>query len=311
MTMTNRNASGCLPRQNSVREGRTLRMIARASTPTFIGIGAQKCASSWLHRIAGCHPEVGVSKEKEVDFFSYHYDHGYQWYESRFRHCAGCKAIGETSPSYFCDPRVPARVRRYAPAMRIVVSLRDPVERAVSNHRHEVRVGHVQGDLSFHAGLENNPMYIDQGRYATHLRRWFRHFPAQQIMVVLMEDIAADPLGVAQSLYRFLGVNPEFVPSRLREHDNPAYANRYRLLATIKDSLYRHTDSIPPAQWLWKSASALGLKALYRRANVIPSEAVIPAPDPVILGRLREVFAPEVRELSRMLGRPLDTWLPR
>ncbi|MDX9740828.1 MAG: sulfotransferase [Gammaproteobacteria bacterium] len=282
-----------------------------SSRPTFIGIGAQKCASSWLHRIAGCHPDVGVSKEKEVDFFSYHFDHGYQWYESRFRHCADRRAVGETSPSYFCDPRVPVRVRRYAPAMRIIVSLRDPVERALSNHRHEVRVGHVRGDLSFNAGLDNNPMYIDQSRYATHLRRWLRHFPSEQIMIVLMEDITADPLAVVQRVYRFLGVDPAFVPPQVRRHDNPAYATRYRVLTSLKDGMYRHVDSVPPVRWLWRSASALGLRTLYRRANVMPSAAVIPDPDPVTLGRLREVFEPEVRELSRMLGRPLDAWLPR
>lgn len=286
-------------------------MVSKAPRPTFIGIGAQKCASSWLHRIAGVHPEVGVSREKEVDFFSYKYDHGYQWYEDRFRHCTGCRAIGEASPSYLCDPRVPVRVRRYAPAMRIIVSLRDPVDRALSNHRHEVRVGHVRGDLSFSAGLENNPMYIDQGRYATHLRRWFRHFPSGQIMVVLMEDIAEDPMRVAQSLYRFLGVDPSFVPPEIQRRDNPAYATRYRSLAQLKDSVYRYTDSIPPVSWLWRTASVLGLRTLYRRANVVPSEEVIPAPDPATLMRLREVFEPEVRELSRMLGRSLDGWLPK
>jgi hypothetical protein len=286
-------------------------MVSTAPRPTFIGIGAQKCASSWLHRMAGSHPEVGVSKEKEVDFFSCKYDHGYQWYESRFRHCAGRRAIGETSPSYFCDPRVPLRVRRYAPCMRIVVSLRDPVERALSNHRHEVRVGHIRGILSFSAGLENNPMYIEQGRYATHLRRWFRHFPADQIMVVLMEDIAADPLGVAQTLYRFLGVDPDFVPPLVGQRDNPAYATRYQALTRVKDTVYSYTDSIPPLGWLWRSASALGLKALYRRANVVSSEEVIPAPDPATLQRLREVFEPEVRELSRLIGRSLDAWLPK
>lgn len=279
--------------------------------PTFIGIGAQKCASSWLHRIAACHPQAGVSVEKEVDFFSYHFDHGYQWYEDRFRHCAGRRAIGETSPSYFCDPRVPIRVRRYNPAARIIVSLRDPVERALSNHRHEVRVGHVRGDLSFTGGLENNPMYIEQGRYATHLRRWFRHFPPEQLLVVLMEDIERDPRAVSRVVYRFMGVDPDFVPPALEQRDNPGYANRYRSLTRFKDGVHRYVDSIAPVQWMWRSASALGLRSLYRRVNVVPSGTVIPAPDQATLMRLREVFEPEVHELSRMLGRPLDAWLPR
>lgn len=279
--------------------------------PTFIGIGAQKCASSWLHRIAACHPQVGVSAEKEVDFFSYRFDHGYQWYEDRFRHCADRGAVGETSPSYFCDPRAPMRVRRYNPCARIIVSLRDPVERALSNHRHEVRVGHVRGDLRFSTGLDNNPMYIDQGRYATHLRRWFRHFRPEQLLVVLMEDIVRDPLAVSRTVYRFMGVDPAFVPLAPAQRDNPGYATRYRPLARLKDGIHHYVDSIAPVEWMWRSASALGLRSLYRRVNVVPSEAVIPAPDQATLMRLREVFEPEVHELSRMLGRPLDAWLPR
>ena len=52
----------------------------------MIGIGAQKCASSWVHAALGVHPQIGVSEPKEVDFFSYYYDRGYQWYETHFAH---------------------------------------------------------------------------------------------------------------------------------------------------------------------------------------------------------------------------------
>jgi hypothetical protein len=86
------------------------------------------------------------------------------------------------------------------------LSLRDPVERALSNHRHEVRVGHLAGaDLSFETGLANNPMYVEQGLYATHLKNWMRHFPRADILVVLMEDIASDPLAVSKTVYRSWG----------------------------------------------------------------------------------------------------------
>src|SRR5450432_1780443 len=75
--------------------------ISNATRPTYVGIGAQKCASTWLHSILAEHPEVAVPEVKEVDFFSYRYDYGYQWYERCFRSSKPARARGEISPSYF------------------------------------------------------------------------------------------------------------------------------------------------------------------------------------------------------------------
>ena len=277
--------------------------------PTFIGIGAQKCASTWLHRVLREHPQVGLPEEKEIDFFSYRFDHGYQWYEERFRGCEGKVAVGEISPSYFCEPAVPERLHRYLPSARIVVSLRDPVTRALSNHRHEVRLGRTGlADHSFEAGLANNPMYIEQGRYATHMQRWLRFFPPEQILVLFMEDIEQDPGAVAQTVYDFLGVEWAPESALLSERVNGSYATRYRLLARVKDLAYEGTNK-GGLRWLWGLGGTIGARALYRRINVLPSSEVIPPAREETLARLREVFAPEVRELSRITGRPLDSWL--
>ncbi len=277
--------------------------------PTFIGIGAQKCASTWLYGMLQEHPDVGVGMEKEVDFFSYHFDHGYEWYERQFSECGTKKAIGEISPSYFCEAGVPERLYNYQPNAKILVSFRDPVKRALSNHRHEVRVGHFTRDgLQFESGLKNNPMYREQGRYATHLKRWLEFFPAEQIMIVLMDDIEKDPLAVAREVYRFLEIDDDYQPEHLTKRFNPSYANRSRLLLSIKDALYKLTR-LPGFGWLWKLGSVFGLKALYRGVNRVSSEQAIPKPSKETLEALRKEFEPEIKELSRMINRPLDSWL--
>ena len=118
----------------------------------FLVIGAQKCASTWIYDILRDHRQVLLSERKELDFFSYHYERGFQWYERQFGPPNGWLAVGEISPSYFHEPAVPARLGEYLPEAKIIVSLRDPVERALSHHRHAVRVGDVVGDdLSFEA----------------------------------------------------------------------------------------------------------------------------------------------------------------
>lgn len=282
-----------------------------AVKPNFIGIGAQKCASTWLYRILADHPEAGVSAEKEVDFFSYRFDHGYRWYESRFAHFAGQgrRAIGEISPSYFCDPAAAERVARYVPDAKIVVSLRDPVERAISNHRHEVRVGHVpRGDASFESGLANNPMYIEQGLYAKHLRRWMEHFPPDRILVVLVDDIRRDHVAVTRIVYDFLDLDPSFVPPSADDRVNRSFAIRYRRLSDLKDRVYRHTGN-HVWHWGWRLGTAIGLRALYRGINIVPSEDVIAAPRRETIEALRRTFEPEIRELERITGRNLERWL--
>jgi len=277
--------------------------------PTYVGIGAQKCASTWLHRILAEHPQVAVPEVKEVDFFSYRYDHGYQWYENHFSGGGSALARGEISPSYFCEPTVPERVARYIPEARILLSLRDPVERALSNHRHEVREGHLTGaDLSFETGMRNNPMYVEQGLYATHLRNWLRYFPREQILVVLMEDVETAPETVSKLVYGFLDVDDNFVPTGLKNRYNRSFTSRSAALGSVKDAVYGLTRR-PGLRWLWDAAAGSGLRSLYRGINDVPSSAVIPQPKDQTLRELRGRFAPEIQDLETLIGRPLAQWL--
>ncbi len=281
---------------------------AHTPRPTYIGVGAQKCASTWLHRILASHPQVAVPEVKEVDFFSYHYDKGYQWYEACFPARRPEKpACGEISPSYFSEACVPGRLARYAPEARVIVSLREPVARALSNHRHEVRLGHLTGDLSFEHGLENNPMYVEQGLYAKHLRNWLQHFPLHQMLVVLMDDVESDPAAVVRTVYRFLGVDDAFVPDAVHEHFNRSYATRSLAVAKMKDSVYAATRA-PVLRWAWGAAAGLGLRTVYRSVNTAPSEAVIPPPGSATIVSLRETFEPDIRDLEALLGRSLASW---
>ena len=268
----------------------------------------QKCASTWLHRILAEHPEISMPPVKEINFFSHYYDHGYAWYEDQFSgYDLGIK--GEISTSYFYEPAVPARVAKYLPEIKVLVSFRDPIQRAMSNHRHEIRVGHFCGpDLSLEAGLKNNPMYIHQGLYATHLRKWLEVFPQRQIMAVFQEEIESDPSSVATAVFEFLGVDPSFRPDELTRRYNRSFSNKSAGLLRFKNSLYRVTRT-PGLRWLWSLGSSLGIRSLYRRANIVESSAVIPEPDPVTIKRLREVFGPEIRDLSKLVDRPLDVWL--
>lgn len=282
--------------------------MRNSTKPNFLGIGAQKCASTWLHDILVDHPEVCLGPRKELDFFSYWFDFGFQWYENQFPAAESHEAIGEVSPSYFHGVCVPRRVFEYNRHMRLILFLRDPVDRAMSNHKHEVRIGHLVGDdLSFERGLENNPSYVEQGLYSTHLERWLAFFPLSQILVVLLDDIVADPAEVARGVYRFLRVDDTHVPQGLNARSNESYVNRFRWLEharTDAQGVLRAANMY----WLWRTLSRLGARRFYRGLNRTTSESVIPSMLDSTKISLQQKFDSEVRRLEQILGRSLKGW---
>jgi hypothetical protein len=286
------------------------RQAEGAMRPGAIGIGGQKCMTSWIHALAAAHPGITASQPKEVDFFSYHFDRGYQWYERHFRPGAGAPAVGfECSPSYFHDPRAPARAAAYHPGLQIVVLLRDPVARAYSNHLHEIAKGHI-APCSFADGLANNPAYVEQGRYATHLGRWLDRFPRTRVLCLIAEEVARDPQAAARRFYGFLGVDPGHRPGVLDERRNDSDRARSELLRwTLRaggDALRRAGLEEP----LLRLKQVPGISAALR-LNSIALRDEIPPMTASDTGRLAAIFAPEVERLAALIGRdslPWPTW---
>jgi hypothetical protein len=277
--------------------------------PTFIGIGAQKCASTWLYDILADHPQVFLNAQKEIDFFSYFYDYGFQWYERHFKCTEEKLAAGEVSPSYFHGLSVPKRVYDYDPDARLILFLRNPIERAISNHKHEVRTAHLQGnDLSFEYGLANNPSYIEQGLYASHLERWLAYFPQEQILIILVEDITADPAEVAKLVYGFLGVNKDHEPEALHQRSNVSYANRSAWLETGKNSVRAAFRKLRLG-WVWEAVGSAGFQRLYRIFNRRESEAVIPPMKESTKQMLQKRFCDETLRLEKLIDRSLKSWM--
>lgn len=274
--------------------------------PDVLGIGAQKCASSWLHAVAGSHPEIGLSDPKEVDFFSYYFDRGYRWYETHFPQTPGARIWFECSPSYFHDPRAPDRAAAYRPELKVLALLRDPVKRAFSNHMHEIIKGHIP-PCSFEEGLENNPAYLEQGLYATHLKRWFSAFPEDQVKVLFAEEIAVGPGQAAAGVFAFFGADTGFDSAILHERRNESDRARSRILRAglraggrwmrqqgLEATLARIKAAAPVAGLLW--------------ANSVRIRDEIPPMQPETARRLEALFAPEMEALRVLLKRPALPW---
>ncbi|MBK8970414.1 MAG: sulfotransferase domain-containing protein [Hahellaceae bacterium] len=276
--------------------------------PTFIGIGAQKCASSWIYRVFSDHPEAFVSTPKELDFFSFNYEKGFEWYEKHFNASIDQKAIGEISPSYFPDTDAPARAARYNPELKIIVNLRDPIERAYSNHLHEVRLGNLTGaDLSFERGLKNNPMYTNQGLYAEHLSRWMQFFPRENFLVIFQEDVKTSAEHETRHLYDFLGINrdhrSEFTDQKANESYLPKSQNREDRFKSVGKTLNR-IGMGAVARSLRKSSFYQNIKS-QNRLNI---REIVPPMRPETRKELELLFAQDSQALAKLINRNALPW---
>lgn len=275
--------------------------------PSFIGIGVQKCATSWLHDVLHGHPDIYTSDPKEIDFFTAKYDRGREWYCRHFAKGAECTARGETSPSYFYNPGVPERVHAFDPDIKLIVIFRDPVARAFSNHLHEIRAGNFTQGIAFEDGMRNNPVYVEQGRYATHLSRWLDVFPSSSLLPLIFEEITAEPEKAVRQVYEFLGVDPAGRFDDSRKTSNESVAYRHPGLQSV----------------LWRGGNALrraGLGAGLERIKSVPPvkkvmtlnkqdlRVAIPPMRPETRAALSAELAPEMARLAAMLGRDSLPW---
>lgn len=276
---------------------------------TFIGIGAQKCASTWLYAMLRDHPQVVVSERKELNFFSYGYENGLRWYDNNFPERPGARQVGEISPSYLHEAGVVERARRYNANLQILVSLRDPVERALSQHRHMVRLGRVPGnDLSFETALATNPTYVEQGQYYRHLTRWAKAFGRERIHATLMEDIRDNSELAIRDLYTFLDIDADHHPASSDTPRNRSVVARNALLKHTVDLIRGGVYSIGGRN-LWQAIGNSGLRKAYHDMNFVEMHGVISEPSPVTLHELRKLFRPDIEALQEFLRRDLSHWL--
>jgi hypothetical protein len=215
-------------------------MPSHIKYPTFMVIGAQKCGTSWLANMISQHPEITVASNKEVHFFNNrdNFQKGIAWYIKQFQVAADIKAVGEFTPNYFWTSEdekeieesrrtrnIPELVQRYLPDLKLIVSLRDPVERAVSAYYHHIRAGRINPkqrllEVASHLGIET------MGYYDVHLRNWLAYYPLDKILILYYEEDLLDQnkKETVSRIFRHIGVADSFCPKGLIERYNPRFS---------------------------------------------------------------------------------------
>jgi hypothetical protein len=195
--------------------------------PDFIIIGTQKGGTTSLYRSLSQHSDVGQSLMGEDHFFSWQYDQGIDWrhYLARFPLRGEVASVGVSSPSYLFHPLAPERVHRALPQVKLIALLRNPIDRAYSQHQMNFRKGIEP--LPFEEAIAAEPerlrarsdcsdagwraashiSYLTRGLYAEQLQRWFDHFPQEQVLVIKSETFFALPDEIFAQTLRFLDLS--------------------------------------------------------------------------------------------------------
>jgi hypothetical protein len=202
-------------------------------------IGAQKSGTSALAAFLAQHPDIYMPAAKEVHAFdqpafleSRDFALVDRRYEDRMTGYAGEPLVGEATPLYLFFPEIPALLHEYNPDLRLIVLLRDPVERAISHYAMEWGRGREARRAAFAFALEamrlrrdpapwhsrsalRTHSYLSRSRYSAQLERVRANFPREQVLLLTSRALWQDHAGTLARVYDFLGASPPSVlPAR-------------------------------------------------------------------------------------------------
>jgi tetratricopeptide (TPR) repeat protein len=225
------------------------RNLKAVKVPNFIIIGCQRCGTTSLYTYLAQHPQILTPIKKEMDFFSWHFERGIDWYLAHFPPMPPGEQFltGEASPSYFDSREAPERLYSLFPEAKLIVLLRNPVDRAISQF-------YRLTDLNWEARsldrvisdeierLNQNPEYIigeepgnylARGRYIEFIKNWRTFFPREQLLILKSEDFYAGAATTVKQVLEFLDL-PEY---QLSEYQNANPGSYQPVNKSIRDWL--------------------------------------------------------------------------
>lgn len=270
---------------------------AEAGIPNFLVIGAPRAGTTWIERHLREHPEVFLPARKELHFFDRedNFSKGIDYYKRFFRRADGAVAVGEATPDYLHHPKAPERIKRHLGDVKLIVSLRDPVDRAYSRYWNARGKFAENEGLSFEEKLQRKPQFIHEGYYFDHLSRYLEQFDREQLLCLLFDDLKADGAAFMRRIYEFLGVDAGFEPKNSGSVVNASASKR-------------RNGRSAALFYLRGAASRLGLGGLADKLDEL-NRSPIPPIDPATRKRLlHEHYLAQIDALEGLLGRDLDAW---
>jgi hypothetical protein len=291
------------------RRGRR-RRASGGALPNLIVIGGLKCGTTSLHHYLNLHPQVAMSRPKELNFFveELNWPLGADWYTGHFSPSAPVR--GETSPHYTNRPRFEGVAERMRSLLsddaRLIYMVRHPIDRALSHYLHNVGGGYEQRPLEEALGDERSA-YVQRSRYFFQLEPYLAKFAADRILVISREELGREREGTMRATFEFAGVDHEF--------SSPEFEREWETGSAKGSGGFRLMD---------RAVRLPGLRALDRNFDRLPErlrwlvERLVhdpgsgEAPKPEVPAQLRERLVAGLRDdverLERHCGRAFG-WL--
>jgi Sulfotransferase domain len=263
--------------------------------PNFLGIGAPRCGTTWLYKQLYEHQEVFIPRQKEIHFFDQNYEKGLSWYETFFDNSSGKKAIGEITPDYISAENAPERIKKDLGNIRLILMLRNPVERAYSHYWNMInkhkKLG-IDPDTPFHVMVDMEPRIIDQGRYFKMLQKFLTVFQKEEILIIFHEELKNSPNKIWIRVCRFLGVDESFRPAWLQQNVNTGQSQYVKLQSLrYMDRFFYKVKLFSIANWLNKI-----------------NQKGIPEMPKDLKDRLKRVYSDDIHHLEKLCKRDLAYW---
>lgn len=224
--------------------------------PHFMIIGAQKCGTTSLHNYLNSSQQIYFPKyPQELHYFDdeHNYSKGIGWYLSHFSEAKQNQLIAQTSPFYLFNPLCPERIYQMSPSIKLIVILRDPIERAYSHYLHQVKKN--TETMSFEDAIlfENKRIqqdynsyrrysYVERGRYFTQLERYRKLFGKDNILVLQTEEMFINTVDTVKKCFKFLKINYDINEKYLTKVYNSSKVPRIMIMNNISNKV---SDKMP------------------------------------------------------------------
>ena len=267
--------------------------------PNFIIVGAMKAGTTTLHDYLAGIEDVWIAPG-EIRYFSNerNYARGLEWYERLFDPGAGKLAIGEKSPAYSYLPKVPERIHRCLPGVKLIWIFRDPVARTYSHYWHAATRGKERLTFASAIARERERVrsnillgYMKRSLYAEQVERYLGFFPREQMLFLLFEDLVREPAAVVNRVLDFLCVPHVLEAPRVARHSNVTRAPRLVSLQWVTRTLLRRHH----------------IAQLVQRVNR-RAEPGYPRLSSEMRDQLAREFQEPNRALARLTGLDLGAW---
>lgn len=231
--------------------------------PSFFIIGTQKAGTSSVLSYLVQHPSVIPPIIKELHYFNMNYCRGAQYFHSLFRINVSARAItGEATPDYIDFPLTPLRLQRYSQDLKLIVVLRDPVQRAFSHFSFVQSYDKYESSISFEKGLllendrlrqafsqlENDPAasaraisnygYVYKGEYVTHIKKWLDYFDRSKILILCFSELKNNPQEIMRKVCIHLEIDESYIFNFSKTHNKTKYSREMQ--SVTKDRLIDH-----------------------------------------------------------------------